>query len=148
MKEDSDLVFKLSNDPEVRSQSISRDKIDFNEHIKWFDKKINDPDYEFLLAFDSLNNFIAQIRFQIENDSSTISISLDKKFRGKGLSSKILKNTCGKVFGERQNIKNIIAYIRQDNFASIKAFESAGFIKSGTEQINDESFLKYILGKS
>ena len=145
---DSKIVFDLSNDPGVREQSINRSSIDWNNHKEWFSQKINEPNYLFLLAFDKEDNFIGQVRFQIEVNYSTVSISIVKEFRGKGLAKKILINACTAALSGRHNIQTIIAYIRPENTASIKGFESANFKYSGKEKINNEQFLKYLLVKA
>ena len=144
---DSKIVFELSNDPIVRSQSINKNFIPWDEHLKWFENKINDKNYLFLLAFDKSDNFIGQIRFQIEENSATVSISITEKFRGKGLSKKIITDGCKKVFNEFNNIKNIFAYILPENIASINGFKSAGFKFVKEVMINNEKYLKFILEK-
>jgi len=144
---DSEKVFNLSNDPAVRQQSINKNQIKWEEHSNWFQEKINNKNYLFLLAFDKDDNFIGQIRFQVENSSAVVSISITKDFRGKGLSKKIIKNGCSKIFSEF-NIKSIIAYILPDNKASINGFTSAGFIPAGEKIINHEKFLKFILERN
>ncbi|MEG8947853.1 bifunctional UDP-2,4-diacetamido-2,4,6-trideoxy-beta-L-altropyranose hydrolase/GNAT family N-acetyltransferase [Rosettibacter firmus] len=141
---DSEPVFNLSNDPAVRQQSINKNPITWEEHLQWFNSRINDKNYLFLLAFDKDDKFIGQIRFQIEEESAIVSISITKEFRGKGLSKKIIKAACSKLFNER-NIKLIVAYILPDNHASINGFKSAGFTQIGEENINDEKYLKFVL---
>ncbi len=143
---DSQKVFDLSNDPVVRSQSISPNTIKLNDHTKWFAEKVRKEDYIFLLAFDKNVNFIGQIRFEIKNTTTVVSISLAKEFRGKGLSKKILKEACTKIFLET-GVSTITAYILPDNTASINGFKSAGFIQSDESIINEKRFLKFILNK-
>ncbi|MCX7797077.1 MAG: bifunctional UDP-2,4-diacetamido-2,4,6-trideoxy-beta-L-altropyranose hydrolase/GNAT family N-acetyltransferase [Melioribacter sp.] len=142
--EDFKKVYELSNDPTVREQSINKNYISWEEHLTWFQNKINDKNYLFLLAFDKDDNFIGQIRFQIENSSATVSISITKEFRGKGLSKKIIKAGCARLFNEH-SIKVINAYILPVNQASINGFKSAGFIYSNDEMINNEKYLRFIL---
>jgi len=144
---DSKIVFELSNDPIVRSQSINKNFIRFDEHLKWFGNKIKNKDYLFLLAFDKRDNFIGQIRFQIEDRSAIISISITEKFRGKGLSKRMIIEGCKKVFTEFSSIKEIFAYILTENVASINGFRSAGFELVKEEVINNEKYLKLVLGK-
>lgn len=143
---DSEKVFDLSNGPAVRSQSINPNTIQLDDHKIWFAEKIRKEDYIFLLAFDKNDNFIGQIRFEIKDTAAVISISLTKEFRGKGLSKKILKEACSKIFSEK-DIPTITAYILPDNIASINGFKSAGFIQSDESIINEKRFLKFILSK-
>ena len=142
---DSQKVFNLSNDPEVRMQSITREPIVWEDHAVWFSKKISDENYIFLLAFDKKDNFIGQVKFQIEKDFAVISISISDNYRGKGLSKKILNESCLSIFQEKNFLKKIIAYIRQNNTASIGGFKSAGFTFAEEKQLNGEAFLRFIL---
>ena len=143
---DSKNVFDLSNDPTVRSQSINPAMIKLEDHKKWFAEKINKEDYIFLLAFDKKNNFIGQVRFDINKAEAVVSISIVNEFRGRGFSKSILKEACSKMFAQK-NITDIAAYILPDNIASINGFKSAGFIKSDESIINEKRFLKFILSK-
>jgi len=49
-KKDMIDVFELSNDPIVRSNSISEKRIMFNEHKKWYMEKIFNNENLFLIA--------------------------------------------------------------------------------------------------
>ncbi len=143
--DDSKIVYELSNDPTVRIQSINKNSISWEEHCKWFDKKINDENYLFLLAFDRDDKFIGQIRFEIKSNQAVVSISLTENFRGKGLSKRIIKEGSRRLFIENQNLKSITAYILPQNSASLHAFEAAGYKPEGEELINNENYKKYIL---
>ena len=145
VESDSEKVFELSNDPTVREQSINKKMINWDEHQTWFNKKINEEDYIFLLAFDKKDNFIGQVRFHTEHNSATVSISVLKEFRGKGLSKKILREACSKTFSDRSHIQEIVAYILPHNEASMKAFISIGFSFACEENIEEENFYKFIL---
>lgn len=146
--DDSEIVYKLSNEPEVRQQSINKNFIEREEHEVWFNNKIVDKNYLFLLAFDKSDNFIGQIRFHIDYNHAVVSISFTKEFRGKGLSKKIIKEACKILMDEFTSIKYVYAYILPDNKASINGFKSAGFILSGEEVFNNEKFLKFILERA
>ena len=143
---DSQKVFDLSNDPVVRGQSINSNTIELDDHKKWFAEKIKKEDYIFLLAFDKKNNFIGQVRFDINKADAVVSISIVNEFRGKGFSKNILKEACTKIFSKK-DISTITAYILPDNIASINGFISAGFIQSDESIINEKRFLKFILYK-
>lgn len=142
---DADLVYALSNDPVVRQNSINRNPIPKEDHEKWYPKKIIQPDYLFLLAFDRNEKFIGQIRFEIEGNSATVSISVVENFRGKGLSKKILTEASAYAFRSFSKINKIYAYIRPENVSSVRAFEKAGYKFLEDESINGESFRKLYL---
>lgn len=143
---DSKIVFELSNDPDVRINSIHKGGIDWNSHQEWYDEILGRKNYIFLLAFDKNDNFIGQIRFEIKDTTATVSISLTKEFRGKGLSKNILKEACAKIFLD-ENVADITAFILPNNSASIKGFVSAGFIQNGEKEIFNEIYLKFILDR-
>lgn len=145
VEKDSQIVYNLSNDPTVRQNSINTNSIQWEEHQKWFSKKILQSNYTFYLVFDKRDNFIGQIRFEMNDDAAITSISIAEEFRGKGLSKKIIKTGCSKIFSENYSIKKIIAYIRPENNVSINSFMSAGFTFENQELVNGQPFLKYIL---
>lgn len=47
--EDSSLVYNLSNAPLVRSNSFNSEPIIYENHVKWFNKVINDSNILFFL---------------------------------------------------------------------------------------------------
>ncbi|MEW6507633.1 MAG: bifunctional UDP-2,4-diacetamido-2,4,6-trideoxy-beta-L-altropyranose hydrolase/GNAT family N-acetyltransferase [Bacteroidota bacterium] len=145
---DSDQVYKLSNDPSVRQNSINTRPIELEDHQNWFADKILDDNYVFYLVFDKKDNFIGQIRFELSIDSAVTSISISGEFRGKGLSKKIIQTGCSKIFSEHHQIKKIIAYIRPENHVSINSFTSSGFVLESDELINGHIFLKYFLNRT
>ena len=126
-KEDSKLFFDWVNDSEVRRNSFISEKILFENHQKWFDDKINDPNC-LILVFENKNeNIIGQVRIEKNNlFDSVIGISIDNNYRGKGHSFEML--TISSNFFLEKNKKCVInAYIKTKNKKSMKAFEKAGF---------------------
>lgn len=126
--EDMKEVFELSNDNLVRSNSFNQKKIDWEDHKIWFKNKIKDKNCIFYLVKNTDNNLISQIRIdKINPNEGDISISIAPLFRGKGYGANILKLVSEKVTSEK-NIKKINAYIKNENIASKKMFEKAGYI--------------------
>lgn len=143
---DAELLFNLSNDVEVRKNSIQRDTINWDDHLKWLKDKIDEPNYLILLFFKN-ENFIGQLKFEISSNEAIISISICKNFRGKGLTKIIFKLGIEYVF-RISSINTIIAYIREDNLISYKSFLSYGFIQTTSVLINEERFHKLLLKRS
>lgn len=140
---DAMLYHKWANDKEVRSSSFNSDEISIGDHIKWFEEKIRDPQC-IMLLFEGENNMPAgQVRLQAENhDCYVIGISVVAAFRGKGYASKMLTAASEYFFSLHPNGK-IHAYIKQDNFASIRAFENAGYRDPVIENVNGINSYRY-----
>lgn len=132
-------VFQLSNEEYVRKYSINTAKIEWEDHKVWFENILKSNNHVFYVVTDNTDEFLGQLRYKIENDSATISISLCKSISGKGLSKILVKKSIELIREERTGLKNIIAYVSNDNIASKKLFESTGFIL----QESNNRMLKY-----
>jgi RimJ/RimL family protein N-acetyltransferase len=82
------------------------------------------------------------VRFDIEGREATISISLDPAQRGKSLGTLLIWAACRKLVRE-SNVERIIAFIKPDNVASVRAFEKAGFVKAGETTIHGQRALRF-----
>ncbi|NBG89528.1 bifunctional UDP-2,4-diacetamido-2,4,6-trideoxy-beta-L-altropyranose hydrolase/GNAT family N-acetyltransferase [Isachenkonia alkalipeptolytica] len=141
--EDIKEVFDLSNQDYVRRYSINKDKIEWADHIKWFNSVLEDKSTVFYVVTDKNESFLGQIRYKIAQNSATVSISLSEKLKGKGLSKEILSKSIKKIFEEEQSVKDIIAFVSENNIASKKIFEGLNF-----KRVKDEdSMMKLILKK-
>lgn len=140
---DATLIFNLSNERIVRTNSINQSPIKWNEHLEWFSEKIKDENCMFLLAFDRIDRFIGQVRFDIKEGIASIGISIDKDFRGKRFSSQLIFNATFKLLKERNDVTAILAYIRPSNIPSIKSFLKSGYIFSHSETMGEEQFQIY-----
>lgn len=130
--DDLQLLYEWTNDKSVREQSFSTAEISLNEHSVWFKNKLADHNsIMYIIEIDRKSAGI--IRFEMKDESTIISISIDSHFRGKGLSSKMLIRTCKEYF--LNNSKPVLAYIKKTNIASIKSFKNAGFIYLRDEKI-------------
>ena len=125
-KKDCRLIWQWANDPEVRAESFSQEPIAYEDHVKWFEAKLNDSNCYFYIAENRSRESVGQIRFELKKDIAHISISLDCKYRGQGHGSKIIE-LASKTFFTVTEAKAIHAYIKKDNTASIAAFKKAGF---------------------
>jgi RimJ/RimL family protein N-acetyltransferase len=140
---DVNNIFNLANERIVRLNSINQSPIVWKEHVDWYNKKIADPNTIFKLAFNSADEFIGQVRFDIKENFAIISLALNKDFRGKGLSAPMITTASSKCFGERKEVDYILAHINPKNIPSIKSFTSANYVLSHNETIDDEKYLVY-----
>jgi RimJ/RimL family protein N-acetyltransferase len=126
-EKDLDLYFKWANDPAVRHNSYNSDPVVYENHVKWFRARINDPDYYFYLFYNETNEPVGQVRI-VKGNETIIGISVDEKFRGRSLSAEMLRMS-GDDFLKKNSGTTITAYIKKENMSSYSAFKKAGFEK-------------------
>jgi RimJ/RimL family protein N-acetyltransferase len=145
---DMEIYFKWLNDSDVRSSSFSSDEVSWNTHNEWFSNKINDPNFVFYIFQNQQKEFVGQVRFQriVQTLESIISISLDANFRSKGYGSSLIKKACTKFFSSYPNFQ-IIAFIKLENYPSVKIFEKAGFELVDTLEYKNNKCFRYKLCK-
>lgn len=141
-------IYELSNDDEVRNVSINTNKIEWEEHINWFNKILLDDKAYYLVAETNDEKLIGQIKFNIEGAIALISISIHKDYRGKGYATGILKLSCKDFFILFANVDSIGAYILKDNVRSIRGFQNAGFEYDSCKLFDERIFNFYLLNRN
>ncbi len=129
---DCNLVYSLSNDPVVRQNSFNKNKIEYSDHIKWFEKTVFDSNILFLLAFEdeSEQSFIGQIRFNRKSSDSEeciISLSITEQFRGKHIAKDFIELGIENLKKNWILVKTVIAEVKSENLASNKLFIKDNF---------------------
>jgi len=128
------LYFEWVNEPEVRKNSFQSDKIDRYTHEEWFKRKLEDND-AFLYVCYYQEKPCGQVRFEMENRTAVIDISVDKEFRGKGLSSQMLKSAMEYLYAE-DGISRFLGEVKCENILSRKLFLRAKFREMQGEAIS------------
>jgi UDP-2,4-diacetamido-2,4,6-trideoxy-beta-L-altropyranose hydrolase len=136
---DVDLIFELSNDPVVRENSFNQNVIAYENHVKWYQHKINSATTLFLVA-EIGNTFAGQVRYEYENNQAIIGISIGEMFRGIGIGEKMVTDSINLLACKFPDIQEVKALVKKENPASGKMF-----IKSGYQLLNDTNHLEYIL---
>ena len=81
---DINLYFEWLNDPQVREKSFGSNTIKWEEHCKWFNDNINNPNYIFYI-FNFNKENIGQVRIhKVNENESEIGISIGAHYRGLG----------------------------------------------------------------
>ena len=138
-QEDCLKIFEIANDDDVRQSSFNSEKIKLEDHKNWF-KNILKEDSTKFYVLEYKEDIIGQLRFDSDEEFPVISISLNKKYRGLGLSKYLLS----KGMEYLNNYDKIVAYIKQDNIKSISFFKSMGFKKDSEVIIKDCKAFKFI----
>ena len=124
--EDRDDLYKWRNHPVVRENSFNSNPLSWDEHVQWFERKSQSPDTTIYIAYYEEEK-VGMIRFENESKTVGVSVMLNPNFIGRGLGAKLIKLGVKKFINERKVDKNIIAEIKENNIASQKAFQKAGF---------------------
>lgn len=146
-QKDKDLLFDWANDETSRFNSINQSEINYNDHCKWFDKKINENNLNWFILTFLFTTPIGMIRFDyVSKNELLINYSLDKYFRGKGIGKLLLDKGIKQLKNSCLNKKyKIIAYVKHDNYPSIKIFNNLCFKNVGSENIKNVNLIRFEL---
>ena len=125
-REDIDFLFELANDKVVRNNSFSTSKIEYTNHVKWFEESMNNPAR--LLYICMLGEIpIGQVRVDINDSKGTVGISIVSEYRSKGYGTRMLELLIEHVVKECTQVTSLIAEIKSDNHPSQHTFSNAGY---------------------
>jgi RimJ/RimL family protein N-acetyltransferase len=138
---DIEFLWYLRNRPDVYKYSRINRAVSWKKHIDWILPILLEISNKELLIIKNLQIPIGQVRFDYRNPKEAeISISILKRFRGKGFAMKALNLAIRKI--KKQNkAKLLIAVTHKKNIPSQKLFKKLNFILKEKKGI----WLKYIL---
>ncbi len=146
--EDSYLLWKWANDPEVRAASFSTAPIPRETHVAWFAEKLAPDKSLLLIAEDEKAVPFGQIRFDFrQNGEADLNISLAKEKRGCGLAVPVIRAGVRELFASTQS-ERIHAFVKPQNVASVGAFEKAGFVREGLERVREHPAVHFSCGRN
>ena len=121
---DSELLFEWTKDIAVRHSSFNSNSINLNDHLLWFNKKLESTNTKIYIATIEQNIPIGQIRIDAFYDYWLIDYSIDKSFRGSGYGKQLVK-----LLIKLNPNKFFLAKVKSENIASQKVFENLNFQK-------------------
>lgn len=124
--EDSQLLFRWKNDPDVRRASFKQNTVRFNDHIEWLNAVFNNPNI-LIYIVEKKSLPVGMYRLELAKETATINISVDLKLRGQGIGKQIIGQMI--LTAKNVGIKKLIAEVKIDNIPSNKLFLTSGFIK-------------------
>jgi RimJ/RimL family protein N-acetyltransferase len=125
--EDAKLLLRIHNTSVKAGFFNSKNLINFNQHIKWFKKKLKSNSKIYIGNY-KIKKF-GYVRFdETKNNIFEISIGILPSYYGKGLGTLMLKKSI-KKFKIKYKPKKIICAVKKFNIRSLKCFLKNGFIK-------------------
>ncbi|RQW80497.1 MAG: UDP-2,4-diacetamido-2,4,6-trideoxy-beta-L-altropyranose hydrolase [Methanothrix sp.] len=140
---DCERIWRWANEPETRAASFSSDAIPWENHVEWFNCKINDPNYFLFIAQDVHDDFVGVVRFQACREEAVISVNITENKRGLGLGMPLIVAAVEELF-RTTCITSVHAFIKPENDRSIRTFEGCKFQRMGTKSVNGENALHYL----
>ncbi len=125
---DCDSIYEWRNAYETRRYIFNSELIPLDDHRNWYLKTLENPN-RILLIGEIENKPVGVLRYDFTENDALVSIYLVPGGQGQGVGSQLLR--CGSqwVRENHPNIRIINAEIFRENIASLRAFESAGYIE-------------------
>lgn len=141
-EDDARLLWKWANEEQVRENAFNEEPIPWETHLEWLNERLgSDSCYLFIAEADE--SPVGQIRFEMEdNGNATVDISVTKNQRGKGYGNKVIEEGTQHFLTINPEV-TVHAYVKQNNKASVKAFQNAGYDLEGIE--NKKGYESYHL---
>ncbi|MCD4744451.1 MAG: UDP-2,4-diacetamido-2,4,6-trideoxy-beta-L-altropyranose hydrolase [Desulfobacteraceae bacterium] len=146
-KADCELLWHWVNDPKVRESSFNSCIISWEEHVEWFEAKLQDFESYIFIAEDEKRTPLGQIRFEVSNFIANISYSVQRDYRGLGFGETILRIGIQKLVDFIKQLITFQGKVRIENIVSQRIFEKVGFSEVNGEHypiwLEHESCLVY-----
>jgi spore coat polysaccharide biosynthesis predicted glycosyltransferase SpsG/RimJ/RimL family protein N-acetyltransferase len=140
---DMEQVFRLANDPAVRSQSFSPEPIALADHARWFAARLASPDTAFFVL--DLEGVVAALaRFDRSGDAAEIDVAVHPAFRGRGLGARILREA-SPLAAAGLGVARLRGVVLEGNVGSRRCFARAGFAEAAPEQIKGKTCAVFVL---
>ena len=136
--DDCERIWRWRNDPRTRQSAFDPRPIDLAAHRHWYKGVLNNP-RQILLIGTILDQEIGVLRYDVAEESAEesaeISVYLDPELHGLGLGGRLIAAGSRWIRNERATINDLVARVRAENTASIKAFRDAGYRAENADQL-------------
>ena len=134
VEDDCEMLHAWVNDPVVRAASFSTAPIAWDEHCRWFARRLDDPRCMIFIVAAPDGEPVGQVRFEVdEHRVAIVSTSIAEPFRGRGHGPEAIRLAARRAM-RGGDVDEIHAFIRPENTASVRAFTHAGF--EGPESVD------------
>lgn len=139
---DCQIIWQWANDPATRKASFSSQSIPWEDHIKWFELKLQDPNCLFYIIQGANMVPLGMIRYDVKEGHAIISINIAPDHRQKHIGSRSIMLSEKAVF-RKKTTEIIHAFIKTDNIHSINTFTKSGYTNTGITLINNTPAYDY-----
>lgn len=137
--EDAQFLFELRNEKSNRLMFANTKPVKWEDHIAWLTGKLKTPDFSLFIILDEQDNRLGQFRI---DSMGEVSVSIADHFKGKGVGAQVIK--IGSEYYRKTSAKVLIANIKSENIASLKAFQNAGYIFKEKYFLDNQEYQRFI----
>ena len=137
-------IYKYLHRDFIKKYSEVGEKAEWQNHRRWYKFLINSSNYLLYIIEDENGRFLGQLKFELEGETSIISIYLLKEIRGKGLGRSIIEMGLEELQHESDEVDVVLAYILEENEVSVNLFKSCNFEYEREEDYGGLDHLLYI----
>lgn len=128
--DDEDLILRWANDPVVRKNSFSSERIDPADHYLWFARRLANQASCYLFIVETKVGFpIGQVRFEVTNERWEVHYALDACMRGRGMGGVFLRAALLAFQARVPSCIEVVGRVLPGNRVSQKVLESVGFVE-------------------
>lgn len=139
---DMEWWHELANEAGTRAASFTPDIIAVSDHARWYTDRLSEAQSMLCVAEDR-GTRIGILRFEINPiNGYVISIAVAPEARGRGYGKKMIKAGTARL-AERFGVDKVMAFIKPDNTASIRAFEGADYHFKGIGEVRGQPAAMY-----
>ncbi len=129
-QDDAMLLHQWRNHPAIRASSFNQNEISLDEHFKWFQASLMNPDRHILIARRH-EKPVGMLRYDTSGDHATAAILVDPIFHNRGLGVAMLNAGTKWAATHLPAVQTLHASIRPENTSSVRTFERAGYHRNG-----------------
>lgn len=125
--DDAFLLHTWRNEPTTYTQCRVAAPVSWPEHIAWLQRVLADENrYLYIAELDEIAP-VGVVRLdKLQDKLFEINVTIPSVYRGRGYGSIIIDTAINNLLKIYKSVR-VIAYIKADNVASVRAFEKAGF---------------------
>ena len=123
---DAELAHAWRNDERTRRYFRDPAPVPLADHLGWWTRTLRD-DRRWLLVASCGNRPVGSIRFDFTDDAAEVSLYVDPALTGLGLGRALLGAAQHWIAVRAPRTRRVVAEVRPDNTASVRAFRAAGF---------------------
>lgn len=138
---DARLLWAWRNEPEVRRQSFAVEAIAWDTHVGWLTQKLAAAETRIWILEED-GRPAGQVRYERTGDSAEVSVSVAGAARGRGVGRALLVMSAP-VACRELGLRVAYGLVKESNHASLRAFERAGFRRTGTTEVAGERAARF-----